>query len=219
MTEWQWPGARPSVQARSDNLRSLVRPACSQHFLFFTGAAGMIGGMNPVRFLKQSGLGRRNVTLVRDPHRNNYRQGIGGDINDRDALAKALADAHGTLGGPRQLYCIGNSSGSFGALFYGHQLAADQVWAFSPRTARLMGNKETKEELLAMLSDWNGKSRYHLIYDPDNPIDRNFSELYAACPGVELMPLEGYGGGHDLMLTLAEQGKLPGMFPTYTPCD
>lgn len=215
MGDWQSQISRQMVQTESENLRSLVRPGCRQHFMIFTGAIGMAGGMNPLRFLQRSGLGNRNVTLIRDPYRNNYRQGIGGNINDQDSLFEALATRHRSLEGATELYCIGNSSGAFGALLYGHLLVADLVWAFSPRTARVIGHKQAKEQLYSLLSNWNGKSRYRLIYDPENGIDCNYSQVYANCPGVELIPREGYGGRHNLMMSLANEGSLPDMFPDY----
>ncbi len=203
------------------NIISLARARCAQLFIIFSGRAGFmmaggsIGGVPPIQFLRATGLGSRNVTWIRDPNNDNYLQGVGGSIDSLDALSDWLVEHIESQPQIEEVYCIGNSSGGYGALYFGHMLKANTVWAFSPRTATMETAKQAEAALLEKLADDNGVTDYRILFARENDGDREFAEIYADSPGVTLDIHDGFEGSHGLLYRLTEQDKIGDYFPPF----
>jgi hypothetical protein len=198
-------------------LISMTRKNCAQIFFIYPGLANRV--VPYLKFIERSGLGDRNLALVRDPHHENYARGVSDEI---PTLA-ALVDWHKRHLSERpqvtEAYHIGNSSGAYGAMLFGHFLKSKKVWAFGPRTAQLSTANEARAFLKELLADGNGETQYFIHYATSNRRDCAFAEYYAESPGVVLCPYEGSSStwDHMIMLTLMEDGTMSQLMPPYLP--
>jgi len=183
----------------------------------FLGSQGMVSGMSPLEFMRLSGLFGRNLTWIRDPYGDDFMRGTGPDIADAQALAAWTRDYAQSLPQVREVHAIGYSSGSYGALMFGHLCRMQSVWAFSPRTSRVEQAERAKAELAEMLSVHNGVTRYQIWFASGNRRDRAFAERLAGCPGVTLHPSEEGGSRHFLIRYMAENGALRTILPAFLP--
>ena len=125
---------------------------------------------------------------------------------------------------PKKVLCVGTSSGGYAAIVAGHYLKADFVHAFSPQTkialdrgairnARhplnrwrmSMSRRIYKEvlDLVPMLSDYNGKTRYFVHYGIGHEIDLRAAGRIAGMPGVATL---GYHcNAHAIAIFLAKR--------------
>lgn len=200
----------------------LSRPKSGQLFLIYGGMdayrhGGSICSMGLLKFLQVTGLSSRNLTWIRDPHFNNYAQGFNAEIPDLASLEHWHRQHVASLPHVREIYTLGYSSGSYGALLFGHLLRAKTVWAFSPRTAVTdrAADIAAQQALHDRLVEDNHVTDYQLWYARRNRQDRNFAEVLRDCPGVRLREHTGHGATHFLL----DRMILHGEFQTLLPPD
>ncbi|WP_042703990.1 hypothetical protein [Azospirillum sp. B506] len=161
-----------------------------------------------------------NVIYLFDPADSFYLGGIGGRWTGLDAtlgLLRRLCEGFGT----QQLYCLGQSTGGYGALRYGLELDARAILAFSPmiwqvrrtrplaRIGQMLGRPVGEEEV-----DLRGLYRSRARHPPatiicggDNAADlRSASEL-SDLPGIDLRVLPGVAD-HSVITPLLQTGVL-----------
>jgi hypothetical protein len=205
-------------QAAGRPLISMTRKNCAQLFFIYPGLANRV--VPYLKFIEQSGLGDRNLALVRDPYHENYARGVSDGIPTLTALVEWHKRHLSERPYVKETYHLGNSSGAYGAMLFGHLLRSSKVWAFGPRTARLSTANEAKAFLKDLLAQSNGFTQYFIHYATSNRRDCAFAEYYANSPGVVLCPYEGTSGGvwdHMIMLTLMENGTMSRLMPPYLP--
>jgi hypothetical protein len=199
-------------------LISLKRLKCAQLFFIYPGYANVALRFLPL--IQDSGIGDRNLTLVRDPFHANYTHGVSDEIPDLMSLVE-WHDSHlKECSHVTEVYTIGASSGAYGALLFGYLLRAKTVWAFGPRTARLETADAAKAVLKDILSETNGTTEYCIHYATTNVRDRAFAEYLAECPGVVLVPYKGESIGHsdhNVVQSLMDTGEIRELFPPFVP--
>lgn len=175
-------------------------PGSAQLGFYFQGAAGLLM-LDPLTFLRGAGALERNMILFRSPSMQFYHgrlhpawPDIGTTISLLEQLRKSYA--------PDVFHAsVGTSMGGYAAILFGHCLGADVVHAFGA-TTRIdpyapdihVGPEDVPEahrDLAQLLSDWNGRTRYHLYFNEGHERDRQHAEGLANCPGVELHPAPG----------------------------
>jgi hypothetical protein len=224
---WKTPERRRrDLLARAASTKPVVkleRAGCAQLMVLYGGMDGFLGGkgtldgMNPFQFFRQSGLFARNLTWIRDPYGANFRQGIDSVVNSAEALADWTTAYARSLAHVREVHGIGYSSGSYGALLFGHLCRMNTVWVFGPRGSRLETAAEDKAWLRNLLSVHNGVTRYYVWYSHGNRYDCAFAENLADCPGVTLHATRASDGRHALLRYLAEHGALRTILPRFLP--
>jgi hypothetical protein len=207
-------GARPPQRPPPRSLARIVRRQCAQLFVVFAGRRDTDETFGSAQFLEQSGLGGRNLILLRDPFDENFARGVGRGIDSVAALAEWLLAARQDLAHVRRVYCLGHSSGGAAALLFGHLVGADVVFAFSPRSAP-EGAAEANANLARLLREHNGVTSYRIWFARDNDADRAFAARLADCPGVTLDPREGFDADHDLMARLMDRGDFAALLPSF----
>jgi len=125
---------------------------------------------------------------------------------------------------PKKVLCVGTSSGGYAALVAGHYLGADFVHAFGPQTKigldreavrharhpthrwRLSISRRVLKEaldLVPLLRDFNGRTRYFVHYGSGHQIDKGFAERIAGLPSVTTL---GYpSNAHAIAIFLAKK--------------
>ncbi len=177
-------------RALKKSVTSLKRTNCAQLFFIYPGrGAGLIGrGVTFLSMVRHAGLGDRNLALVADPHVQNYARGAGPDITDLPSLIDWHRSLLAEFSHVTEFYHLGQSSGGYGALLFGHCLGAKKVWAFAPRSARAETADAAKAFLKEKLSEGNGTREYFIYYSLSNSRDCAFAEYFAQCPGIVLSP-------------------------------
>jgi hypothetical protein len=204
------------------------RENSSQLYYIFHGMAGGLG-IQPLTVLRETGLLRTNLVLLKDYYRFFYQAGLSAEITDNDAIIARLRRCREELPHVRQTYCSGPSSGGYAAILFGHYLQVDVVYAFAPVTLinlddlkRFGGSKEiwriTEEhrDLAKLLAKPNGRTRYKIFYCDGNVRDRTYAEHIRGSPGVELCPQPGHT--HNVIQAINESGRLGELFET-VPAD
>jgi hypothetical protein len=200
-------------------IMSLTRANCAQLFFIYTGRAHAV--MNFLDLIQKSGLGNRNIALIRDPYAENYNNGVSPEIPDLESLLD-WHDAH-LRSHPHvsELYAIGNSSGAYGAILFGHLLGVRKVFVFGPRTARLSTADAAKAFLKELISVGNGVTEYFIHFAPSNKRDRAFAEYFEDSPGVVLCPYRASSipgtWDHAVMNRLMDSGEIRALMPPYVP--
>jgi hypothetical protein len=114
-----------------------VNPLSHKLFLTFTGNAHRLM-MDPVAFMKITGIVDHNILLFRDPYMAGYRRGFSEELPNLD---QAIEYVHRELLGPlahvSEIYTIGTSSGGYPALYLGLQLSVQAIWIFGGRICRV----------------------------------------------------------------------------------
>jgi hypothetical protein len=200
------------------------RENSSQLYYVFHGMAGGLG-IQPLTVLRETGLLRSNLVLLKDYYRFFYQAGLNPEIPDVDAIITRLRRCREELPHVRQTYCSGPSSGGYAAILFGHYLQVDVVYAFAPVTLlnlddlkRFGGSKEvsriTEEhrDLARLLAKHNGRTRYKIFYCDGNGRDRTYAEYLQDLPGVELYPQPG--NTHNVTQAMYESGRLREIFDT-----
>lgn len=180
--------------------------------------------IEPMAFLRETGLLRANLVMLRDYNRLFWHAGISDEIPDVDVLRRRLVEARERMPGARETICLGSSAGGYGAILFGHYLGADAVYAFVPQTLidldRLRAERlrevgrddvpffpEEHRDLALLLRKHNGRTRYRIFYSEGHDADRGFAERLRGCPGVELNPQPG--DTHLVVQTMHAAGRLP----------
>ena len=196
----------------------------------FTGFRGGLT-MSTFDFLAVTKLTKYNRILLLDRSQTCYLGGIPPLLADHAAL---LAFLRGQVAqfAPEKILCIGASSGAYAALLFGHALRADYVHAFSPYSyvdranGEKLGDQDglTRQadtiariealgpgvrpllDLLPVLMQDNGKTRYYIHACKNSPWDMLRATRLMNCPGVLVF---GYPcGSHGVASTLARGGLL-----------
>lgn len=180
--------------------------------------------MDPLKFAKSAGIWKRNLVMFRDPDRSCY-HGNNIDIHAEIEWQRKYREDCTHV---KELYCTGTSAGGYASILFGHHLRADEVFAFGAYTRidldsilndPKMPNKsidqnafpEAHLDLAKLLSDWNGKTRYTLIYAEGCSTDREQAEHIAHCPGVTLHPVTG--DNHNIFESVDPDVLLKSIFP------
>jgi hypothetical protein len=204
------------------------RENSSQLYYVFHGMAGGLG-IQPLTVLRETGLLRTNLVLLKDYYRFFYQAGLNSEIPDADAIIARLRRCREELPHVRQTYCSGPSSGGYAAILFGHYLQVDVVYAFAPVTRinlddlkKFGGSKEIwriteeRRDLARLLATHNGRTRYKIFYCDGNSRDRSYAEHLHGLPGVELCPQPGHS--HNVIQAINDSGRLRELFET-VPSD
>lgn len=196
----------------------LSRPQSAQLFLFYSGMDAYAEGhqicsLGLLKFLQVTGLASRNLTWIRDPYFNNYAGGFGPEIPDLPSVEEWHRQHLASMPHVREIYTIGYSSGSYGALLFGHLLGAKKVWAFSPRTADENTDSQAKAHLRERLQQSNGITQYEIWYAHKNYHDRLFAEQIHDCSGVTVHAHPKYGSTHFLLDRMVLNGEFQPLIP------
>lgn len=199
-----------------------TRENSSQLYYVFHGMAGGLG-IQPLTVLRETGLLRTNLVLLKDYYRFFYQAGLSPNIPDNETVIARLRKCREELPHVRYTYCSGPSSGGYAAILFGHYLQVDVVYAFAPVTLinlddlrRFGGSKdisritEEHRDLAKLLSKHNGKTRYKIFYCDRHVRDRNYAERIQHLPGVELYPQPGTT--HNVIQAINESGRLGEIF-------
>jgi CRP-like cAMP-binding protein len=191
----------------------LLREQSDQLYFVYTGLTGRLM-TDPRAFFQETRLFDRNIVMFRDLFQSFYQKGISAQLNTFDAFLEwQVAFRQQQQPRIRQVFCIGTSMGGYAALLCGHLLGVDEVWAFSPLTiprADVIASVEIppeRRDLAVLLSRWNGRTRYNVVYNASSESDAVAAESLAACQGVTLRPQAG-GGGHNVVGDLYLRGEL-----------
>ena len=187
---------------------------CPNLFFVYAGAQGGVL-VNPLDFLRESGLSHQNVVLLKDPSQMWFLEGISARI---DTFATFVAWHDGLLEGAthvRRRFCIGSSMGAFSAIVLGHTLGVDAVWCFGlSRTSVPVRNARGEPwNVERLIAEWNGVTRYHLHFNESWAPDREAAQRLARLPGVELHPHRAEG--HLVLHHLLDVGELSSIFPRH----
>ncbi len=214
---------RREIEERPDGaLVAWERENSRQLYYVFHGMAGGLG-MQPLTVLRETGLIRTNLILLKDYYRFFYLAGLNHEITDVDAIIARLRRCREELPHVRQTYCFGPSSGGYAAILFGHYLQADVVYAFAPVTLinledlrKYGGRKEIEQipdehrDLARLLAKHNGRTRYKIFYCEGYARDRAYAEHLRGLPGVELCPQPG--STHNVAQAIHESGRLREIF-------
>jgi len=211
--------------ALKDRQATVVReqPSCRQLFYTFQGR-GMRIMMHPMEFLRETGLIRRNLVMLRDHAGFFYHAGLSEEIPSFEATLEWLEKHRAERSFIRETYCLGSSAGGYAAILFGHYLKADRVYAFAPQTeidlevlARMTGRDDTSRipephrDLRLLLGEGNGHTKYEIYFSEDHATDRRFAEQISGCPNVTIHPQPGEV--HGVVHTMHEAGNLASIFP------
>ena len=164
-----------------------------------------------------------NRILLWDKHYMFYHYGVDRQRYDWPTLIGYLQGEIARLR-PNKIFCVGTSSGGYAAIIAGHHLKADFVHAFSPQTKidlsrdgirnarhpihrwRMSLSRRVHRkvlDLVPMLSEFNGKTRYFIHYGAGHAIDCRYVERIAALPSVTTL---GYRcNAHAIAIFLAKR--------------
>jgi hypothetical protein len=198
------------------------RENSTQLYYVFHGMAGGLG-IQPLTVLRETGLLRANLVLLKDYYRFFYQAGLNAEITDVDAIIARLRKCREELPHVRQTYCSGPSSGGYAAILFGHYLEVDIVYAFAPATVinvdvlkKYGGCKdigritEEHRDLSRLLAKHNGRTRYKIFFCDGNIRDRAYAARIRDLPGVELCPQPGTT--HNVIQAIYESGRLGEIF-------
>ena len=220
---------RREIEERPDGaLVVWPREDSSRLYYVFHGMAGGLG-IQPLTVLRESGLIRNNLVLLKDYYRFFYQAGLNREITDTDAVIARLRRCREELPHVRQTFCSGPSSGAYAAMLFGHYLEVDVVYAFAPVTSinlddlkKYGGLKDIERipehhrDLAHLLAHHNGRTRYKLFYCEGHGRDRKQAARLQHLPGVELHPQPGTT--HNVIQAIYESGRLREIFDT-VPAD
>ena len=198
------------------------RENSSQLGYVFHGMAGALG-IQPLTVLRETGIIRSNLVLLKDYYRFFYHGGLNREITDVDAIVARLRKCREELPHVRQTFCFGPSAGGYAAILFGHYLQVDVVYACAPATVidlddlkKYGGRKdvsripEQHRDLARLLAKHNGRTRYKILYCESYGRDRTFAEHLQDLPGVELYPQPG--NTHNVIRVMYESGRLREIF-------
>ncbi len=183
-------------------------------------------------WLFQGWMSRLGVSVVylRDFQANHYLSGIRSLGAGRTASQAQLARIAEDLGA-RKRFCLGNSSGGFGALLYGLELEADGVLGFGaainmePEFNTHLNRRDAairlrdtfpdaRLDLRAVYEATAARPATVLVYGEHCWDDRLHSEHMAGAPGVSLAPVAGYRG-HGTITELMRRGEFAALMADF----
>ncbi len=195
-----------------------------QLYHVFHGMAGALG-IHPLTVLRETGLIRSNLILLKDYYRFFYQAGLNREITDVDAIIARLRMYREELPHVRQTFCLGPSAGGYAAILFGHYLQVDVVYAFAPATQinlddlkKFGGRKdvsritEQHRDLACLMAKHNGRTQYRIFYCNGCRRDRTYAEHLQDTPGVELYPQPG--NTHNVIQAMHASGRLREIFDT-----
>lgn len=190
----------------------------------FHGMAGGLG-LQPLTVLRETGLIRTNLVLLKDYNRFFYHAGLNCEITDLEAVIARLLRCREELPHIKDVFCFGMSAGGYAAILFGHYLQVDVVYAFAPATQinlrdlKKFGGRgdisritEQHRDLALLLAKSNGRTSYRIFYCQGCRRDRNYAEHLRDMPGVELHPQPG--NTHNVIQAMHENGRLREIFAT-----
>ena len=203
-----------SFADRADLEVQVVRRRDAGTVLFaFTGHFGALG--LPLAIMHRW-FGRldAHVVYLRDPYRRAYSAGIPSLGIDRAATARSLKGIAKDLGTLRTA-CYGNSSGGYGALLYGLDIAAASVLAVNPLTDLSLaaspthtrfGETVSGPDLRPLYAAAEPCPRAHLVYGAGNAADEAAVRNLDGLSGVAITAIPDWAG-HDVHVGLIERGS------------
>jgi len=198
---------RKALEDTSSGTSILRREKSAQLFFVYPGKRRQVAGLHPL-FLLRSGLGDRNIAVVRDPKSRQFEDGIDETLPTFESVIDWHKRFAASLDHVREIYGVGSSSGGFSSLMFGHLLGVRAVYAFGPR------GKGRASKLRRLLATWNGVTEYHIHYSDRDAEDKDFAEGLAHLPHVTLHPADpAKGYDHLIMSQMAERGELKTVFP------
>ena len=142
-----------------DNAMCYVRPDSDQLFFLFTGLGEGLN-IHPLDFIRQTGIGSRNIVIFHDPHRACYREGISKEYDSLDGIVRwqreRLADRFAHV---REVFCAGSSGGAFPAIYTGYRLGAKAAWSFAGCVAMPSVIAERERTSIEISRKVTGRSR------------------------------------------------------------
>lgn len=199
------------------------RETCDQLFYLFHGLELQLM-MDPLTVLRETGLIRRNLLLLKDYYRFYYHAGLSREIPDTAALVARLRQARAEMPHVARTYTLGTSSGGYAAILFGHLLEVDEVYAFAPQTVldmalvRLLSGRrdldripDEHRDLRRLLERQDGSTRTKIFYCQGRAVDARLAEHVADCPGVELHPQPG--DTHLVLQVMHAAGTLRSALP------
>lgn len=198
------------------NIVTLQRQECSQLFFVYAGAKGFMEGLDPMAFMRHTGLMKRNVVLVRDVESvltpqgiqvSYFENGISPDLPNLEAVLDWQSAYVKSLPHVSEVYTIGNSFGGWSAMFFGYMLAVTRVFALAP--AGVWG----RDLLRDLMVDHNGVTQYDIYYSRDIAKDKDFAEAFDGYPNTQLIVRDEHG--HQMLNGLLNSGELIDIVPEY----
>ena len=194
----------------------------NQMVFLYQGVQGALF-LPPMDFIRLSGASSRNIAMFRDFSRSRFHGHIHPDWPDIETAIANQREIFGNGAQPKELFCVGTSSGAYSAMLFGHYLQADIVYAFAAQTSitskisndAVFDIPPTHQDLSLLLSDWNGRTRYRMYYSQVYEPDRVAAERMAHCKGVELLPLPG--STHNVFQEVDVAELLADLFPAPSP--
>lgn len=216
---------RQEIEEHPDSaLVTWERENSNQLYYVFHGMAGALG-IQPLMVLRETGLIRSNLILLKDHYRFFYHAGLNREITDTEALIAHLRRCREALPHIRQTYCFGPSAGGYAAILFGHYLQVDAVYAFAPATLinlrdlkKYGGRKdvsrisEQHRDLARLLAEHNGRTRYKIFFCEGCRRDRTYARHLENSPGVDLYPQPG--NTHNVIHAMHQSGRLRGILDT-----
>lgn len=168
-----------------------------------------------------------HMIYLRDNQNLLFSQGIGDLGPDVASSARRLRQKVDQIG-TRRLYCIGNSSGGYGAILFGCELNADAVVGFSAQTTvaenaeafdireplihgllrlRVPPAERPRLDLLPRLEGRDPALKLFLHYGERQREDAQHAERVGHLPGVSLFPIAGFDQ-HGAFSELQRTGQL-----------
>ena len=189
---------------------------CAQLFIFFKGIGdGLM--MSPLEFLVETRVHDRNLVLLRDPHRSNYRLGLEPEPTNFQSVIDRLRETIDSLREIREIHVIGTSAGAFPAILAGLELRARTVYALALVQAPVKAQETVVSpqypSLARLLGEHRGETRIRLYFNSSFEPDRCTAESLSGLHGVSLHPLPG--NGHSVADSLRDSGMLGGLFPAF----
>jgi hypothetical protein len=191
-------------------------PAAEKIVLVFTGPDTRFWAHHVLQFRALKPFGQ-HILFLQDSRLACYTDGIDGlrrgyenSLEDLRALCSEL--------GNLPIYCMGRSTGGFGALRFGLDLEAQAVLAFSPRTSLAANLEPRADEVYArdmlgeraidlkpLFAARTSIPRLTLYYGALNGSDVRHAQRFADLPGAQVIALEGLAGHNSQGRLIAEK--------------
>ena len=123
---------RPIFREPKGILTNICEQSDQLYFVYTGSARGLM--INPAIFLEKTELWKRNLIILQDPWTVFYQLGISDEVNSFEAFLQWHDHARNPLTHVKRVFCLGPCMGGYAALAFGHLLAVEEVWAFSPVT-------------------------------------------------------------------------------------
>lgn len=202
-------------------------PGSRKLYLFFGGIAAGIA-MPPFEFYNSARILDENKIFFRDFSQSWYHAGLAGITTDLPSTARYIREQIDAIG-PDETFFVGNSMGGYAAILFAALTGRGQAIAFAPQTflsPRLRvvhGDGRWKRQVLntylkglrrprawdlrRVLMREKSEQKSTLFVSTDDRLDQIHASHLKGLPNVRIVELSG--GGHEVVRTLRDQGKLP----------